>query len=130
VLLDNVIYFGSWDCHLYALNADAGGEVWRFTTNTSRQSYDPPPHPNFRIEIKKETHIEDAINEDKYKSKRKGETVSLSDYRVESEYSSDVDYKQKSEYETNFVILEIVAEDIIWSSSGTLNPDLRISKQS
>jgi outer membrane protein assembly factor BamB len=102
----NMIYFGSWDCHLYALDTETGKEAWSFITNTPKQSYEPPPHPNFRFEIKREMHIEEPISGDKYKSARKEKTVSLSDYHVAFEYAMTSDYKQKSEYDAQFVMPE------------------------
>ena len=81
------------------------------------QSYLPPVHAVFSAEIKKETHTEDAISEDRYKSKKKGEAVSLSDYHVASEYSSTSEYKQKSEYDTSFVMFEGEMQvEVMWIS--------------
>ncbi len=99
------IYFGSWDCHLYCLNALNGKEKWRFTTSVQQQSYSPPPHEEFSIELKKETHIKDAISEEKYKSKKE-KTFSLSDYQIESEYHTESEYKQKSDYDAEWIIFE------------------------
>ncbi len=69
------------------------------------------------MEVKKETHTEDAVSEEKYKSKKEEETVSLSDYHITSEYSSGSEYKQKSDYDTSFVMFEGVMEcEELWTS--------------
>ncbi len=77
----------------------------------------------FKVEIKKETHIEEAVKESKYK-KKKEETVSLSDYHVESEYSSETEYKTKSDYDVQWVLFEGILEgEEIWiSGSRDLKP--------
>ncbi|NIO22788.1 MAG: PQQ-binding-like beta-propeller repeat protein [Candidatus Aenigmarchaeota archaeon] len=103
---DDLLYFGSWDCNLYCINLETRKEVWRFVTSTKVPSSKPPLNEVFEVQVKKETHIEDAVSEDKYNSKK--EEVSLSDYHVTSEYSTTSEYKQKSDYDTSFVILEEV----------------------
>ena len=99
---NGVLYFGSWDCHLYGLDLD-GKEVFRFVTSTNEQSYLPPAFEMFKTEVKQETFIEDSIEEDKYKSKEK--SVSLSDYQIESEYTTKSEYSTKSKYQ-DIVILD------------------------
>ncbi|MCK5022682.1 MAG: PQQ-like beta-propeller repeat protein [Candidatus Aenigmarchaeota archaeon] len=96
------IYIPSYDCHVYCLNME-GEELWRFATSNLNMVNLPPPHDAFKLEIKKETHIEDIISEDKYESKNE-QSVSLSNYHVESEYTTTSEYKQKSDYDTDFVI--------------------------
>ncbi|MCK4531251.1 MAG: PQQ-like beta-propeller repeat protein, partial [Candidatus Aenigmarchaeota archaeon] len=129
VIKDGVIYFTSWDCHLYAVDITTRKELWRFATSNTAQAEWPPSTDAWEAEVKKETHIEDAITEEKYKSKKKGETVSLSDYQITTEYSSESEYKQKSDYDTSFVIFENIMEvERIWTSgSEHLSPDSRIS---
>jgi outer membrane protein assembly factor BamB len=101
----NMILVGSMDCHFYAIDLNTGREIWRVATSSQARSTAPPPHEEFSIELKKETHIEDTMSEEKYK-KKKEETVSLSDYKIESEYSTTSEYKQKSDYDVNWVIFE------------------------
>jgi len=101
------IIFGTWDCHVFALDAGTGEEIWRFTTGGA-PSYLPPANEFFEVEIRKGAHIEDAISEEKYK-KKGSETISLSDYHVSSEYATTSEYKQKSDYDTHSVIFEITA---------------------
>ncbi len=117
------ILFGTWACHVHALDALTGKEMWRFTTSNNTPSSVMPPYSSFKTEIKKSTHVDESVQEGKYK-KKKEETVSLSDYHVESEYSSESEYKQKSDYDVNFVMFEDVMEDVIWSSleASKLNP--------
>jgi len=124
---NGIIIFGTWSCHVHGIDAETGEELWRFTTSNRNPSSLLPPYEAFSTEIKKETHIEEPIEETKYK-KKKEETVSLSDYHVTSEYHMESDYKQKGEYDTSFVMFEGVLEgEEIWTSdSRALTPDSRI----
>ena len=106
LLHENKVYIGSWDCYFYSIDLDTRKELWRTPTSTMVVSYIPPAHDSFSMEIKKGTHLEDAISSERYKAKKKEETVSLSNYQIESEYSTTSEYKQKSDYDTNWVIFE------------------------
>jgi outer membrane protein assembly factor BamB len=97
----NNVYFGSWDCHLYCLDSKTGREIWRFTTSTLQPSWAPPPHEEFKIEIKKSLDIEDSF-EKKYKFDDL--TISTNDFK--SEYSTSSEYKRKSDYDTQWIIFE------------------------
>jgi|GEM_PF-336948 len=101
----DMLLFGAVDCKVHYLELETGKELWNIQTSTLRKSVWSHPYEMFRLEIRKETHIEDTITEDKYK-KKKEESVSLSDYHVESEYSSEGEYKTKSDYDTSFVMFE------------------------
>ena len=114
-IFGNLVCFGSWDCNYYALDRFTGKEVWRFQSSSQNQSYLPPSKEVFKLEIKKEIHIEEPISEEKYKKKGE-ETVSLSDYHIESEYSSESEYKQKSDYDVNFVIFEDLFNPMLTAS--------------
>lgn len=103
------IYFSSMDCHVYAIDL-RGKELWRFASSSTKESEIPPTYGAWQTEIKKETHVEDAITEEKYKSKNE-ETVSLSSYHLASEYASTSDYKQKSDYDVGLVMFEDVLEE-------------------
>lgn len=67
-VVDGVVYVGSWDANLYAVNADDGSERWRFVTDgrhteqltsgevnakigvtapTGRRAMEHPPQPGF-----------------------------------------------------------------------------------
>jgi outer membrane protein assembly factor BamB len=109
--LKDFAIFGSWDCHIYCISTKNFEEIWRFTTSNLTPATYPPPYKGWKVEVKKETHIEDFIPEEKYKSKKKGETVSLSDYHVASEYAMTSEYKQKSGYDTSFVAFEETLEE-------------------
>jgi len=123
VLHKDMILVGSWDCNLYAYDLE-GRELWVTPTSTKEEAFFPPPNDSFKLEINKETHTDDTISEDRYASKRKGETVSLSDYHLTSEYSTKSEYKQKSDYDINFVMFENIMEvEGIWLSA------LKVSKQ-
>ncbi len=122
------IVFGTWSCHVHSLDALTGEEIWRFTTSNKTPSSLLPAYEAFSTEIKKETHIDEAVKESKYK-KKKEESVSLSDYQIESEYHMESEYKQKSDYDTSLVIFEGIMEDMIWTSDLKVSrPSLRISK--
>ncbi len=116
----NRIYVGGYDCHFYCIGEN-GEMVWIF--NTSSQTIAPrgKAHEVFKVEVKHETHVEEAKLKDKYKEKKQ-ETVSLSDYRIESEYSSEPEYRQKSDYDVQWVLFEGIPEgEEIWTS------DLKVS---
>jgi outer membrane protein assembly factor BamB len=110
----SMIFIGSRDCHLYAIDENSRKEIWRVNTSSSTPSVGPPPHEEFSLELKKESRIDEAIQESRYK-KGKSETVSLSDYQFTSEYSSTSEYKQKSDYDVNLVMFEEVL---------VVNPDM------
>ncbi len=101
----NMILVGSMDCHFYAIDMNTKEVLWRIRTSSQTRSTAPPPHDEFKMEIKRDTQIEDAVSEDKYKSKKE-ESISLSDYHVENEYASTSDYKTKSDYDVSMVIFE------------------------
>jgi len=126
----DMLLFGAVDCMVHYLDLETGKELWNMQTSTLRKSIFSHPYEMFRIEINKETHIEETISEDRYKSKKKGETVSLSDYQIESEYHIESEYKQRSDYDTSFVMFENVFEvENIWISDlKDLSP--RILRQS
>ncbi|UCD07849.1 MAG: PQQ-like beta-propeller repeat protein [Candidatus Aenigmatarchaeota archaeon] len=113
----NKIYVGSWDCRFYCI--DENGEmVWSF--NTSSQTIAPrgKAHETFEVEVKHETHNEEAKLKDKYKEKKE-ETVSLSEYQIESEYQMESEYKQKSDYDVQWVLFEGILEgEEIWTSDS------------
>ena len=106
---NDVLYFGSWDCHFYAVDLE-GNELWRFATNNLTPCKVKPAYEVFKIEISKSGNIEDGQMEDRYKSKTE-ESISLSDYHVTSEYATTSEYKQKSDYDTSFVIFECILEN-------------------
>jgi len=110
------LYFGSADCKLYCLNAINGEPVWSFQTSSTMKSEFAPLYEEYRVEIKHETRIEDAISEDRYRSKAQ-DTVSLSEYQIKSEYSAEGEYKHKSDYDVNWVLPEDIMEvEGIWTS--------------
>jgi outer membrane protein assembly factor BamB len=109
----NFALFASWDCHIYCVDIKTMKETWRFTTSTVVQAVYPPPYKGWKAEVKKQTHIEDAVSEEKYKKKKDEESVSLSDYHVASEYATTSEYKQKSDYDTSFVMFEETARETL-----------------
>jgi outer membrane protein assembly factor BamB len=123
------IIFGTWSCHVHSIDALTGEEMWRFTTSDTNPSSLQPPYEAFSTEIKKQTHFDGAV-EGTYKSKKKEERVSLSDYHVTSEYATTSEYKQKSDYDVSFVIFEGIMEgEELWIlSSRDLTPRILTQK--
>ncbi len=104
-IYENIILVGSMDCHFYAIDINTKKELWRTGTSSQLRSTAPPPHEEFTLEIKKETKVQDGISRENYKSKNEA-SVSLSDYKIETEYSTTSDYKTKSDYDVSMVIFE------------------------
>ena len=90
------IYFGSWDCHLYCVNAETGEEIWRFVTSTTVKSYIPPAYECFETELKIPTPKEEIKEEKAYKLFFGSELFGF--YKSESPYRMKSQYKTKSEY--------------------------------
>jgi outer membrane protein assembly factor BamB len=119
-IIGDMVCFGGLDCNYYALDRRTGEEIWRFHSSSQQIASAPSIESEYRLEIKKTLHIEDAISEDKYASKAE-ESVSLSDYHIKSEYSMESEYKQKSDYGVKFVMFEGVLEGAsIWTSDLTM----------
>jgi outer membrane protein assembly factor BamB len=111
------LYIGSWDCKLYVLDKLNGKITGTFNTSSSQQAYIPDFKEGFKAEVKHDTQIEDSISEEKYKSRKKIDSVSLSDYHIASEYATTSEYKQKSDYDTHMVMFENTMEvEYIWTS--------------
>jgi outer membrane protein assembly factor BamB len=131
----NRLFIGSWDCKLYVLNKNNGEIISTFNTSSSQPAFIPDFKEGFKAEVRHGTLIEDSISEERYKSKKKEETISLSDYQISSEYSSTSEYRQKSDYDTSFVMFEDVLEgEELWISGSrdlrpqTLTSSLKTSK--
>jgi outer membrane protein assembly factor BamB len=125
------LFIGSWDCKLYVLDKRNGEIISAFNTSSSQQAHLPDFKEGFRAEVKHGAKIEDAISEERYRSKKKTESVSLSDYHVSSEYSTTSDYKTKGDYDTSFVMLEEILrteELACLSGSEISSPASRISR--
>jgi outer membrane protein assembly factor BamB len=131
-IFGDLVCFGCRDCNYYALDRTTGKEVWRFQSSNQQISSAPPIQDEYSFVIKKSTHIEDAVSEDKYRKKKTDEVVSLSDYHVASEYATTSEYKQKSDYDTSLVMFEEMAGEtlephflnktpnlVLWTSRGS-----------
>ncbi|MCK5023056.1 MAG: PQQ-binding-like beta-propeller repeat protein [Candidatus Aenigmarchaeota archaeon] len=115
-LYGNKVFVSSWDCKIYVLDKHNGEILSTFNTSSSQQAFMPDFKEGFRAEIRHDTHIEESITEDKYKSKNEA-SVSLSNYQLKSEYATTSEYKQKSDYDTSLVMFEeVMEEEIIWIS--------------
>jgi outer membrane protein assembly factor BamB len=90
------IYFGSYDCHLYAVDAKTGKEVWKFATSTLVKSTFPPFQEGFEIKVKK-SFIEEGKKEEKYRVDIREEEFK-SEYSVKSEYAIKSEYAGREEY--------------------------------
>lgn len=121
-ILKERIYLPSYDCHVYCLDMN-GEELWRFTTSDSTKVKLAPPHDAFEMKVKKDTTMDETVEESRYK-KKKEETVSLSDYQIESEYTSESEYKQKSDYDVQWnMFYEVMEVERLWTSvSRDLSP--------
>jgi outer membrane protein assembly factor BamB len=98
VLWENRLYFTSWDCHLYVLDADSGEELWRFTTSTTVPSYLPPAFEAWETEIKIPVSTEDVKKEkSRYSSPIFGSEL-FGEYKMKSQYKTKSEYKTESEY--------------------------------
>jgi outer membrane protein assembly factor BamB len=91
---NNTVYFTSWDCHLYAVNADTGKELWRFTTSTTLKSTIPSAYEAWEAEIKKSFKGEDESEKGGYKFDAFTEQESFGEHF----YTPHTEYKTKSEY--------------------------------
>ncbi len=138
-IYDDKLFIGSWDCKLYVLDIYNGKILNTFNTSSSQKAFIPDFKEGFKAEIKHDSRIEDAVSEDKYKSKNE-QSISLSEYQIETEYSSTSDYKTKSDYDVSMVIFEESemtealpssfedGEELTWvSDSGTSIPAFRTS---
>jgi outer membrane protein assembly factor BamB len=101
MLYSNTLIFGSWDCHIYAIDMKTGKPAWVFSTSSQNPAPMPPAYASFEMEIKKSGFSENAFSEEKYSSKSK--SSSLSQYSIKSEYAATSDYKTKSDYDVNLV---------------------------
>ncbi|NIP40906.1 MAG: PQQ-binding-like beta-propeller repeat protein [Candidatus Aenigmarchaeota archaeon] len=125
----DLLIFGAVDCRVHYLDLETGKELWNIQISTLRKSIWSHPYEMFKVEIKKEIHIDEPVSEEKYK-KKKEETVSLSDYQIESEYTTESDYKQKGDYSSQWVLFEGVLEvENIWTlDSRDLKPRVSIPR--
>ena len=93
-IANGLLVFGSWDCHVYAIDPATMKEVWRFTTSSQSISRIPPAYEAFKMEIKREVEFEDSLEEkEKY-----GESTTVS---IESDYSSKSKYQVVEIIEVN-----------------------------
>jgi hypothetical protein len=93
-----MIYFGSWDCHLYAVDIKTRKEVWRFTTSTTDRAWRPPPHECFETELKiPKTDIDSSEVKNAYRTSTFGAEL-FGQYKSDSPYKTKSEYKRKSEY--------------------------------
>ena len=95
-VFEGIVYVGSFDCHLYALDAGTGKERWRFTSSSLVQSVLPPASEDYELVVKKSASEESLEENDKYEVNVS--LVSGGEYKSESEYQIKVEYHQKMKY--------------------------------
>jgi len=87
---DGKLYFGSWSCLFYCLDAETGKELWRFKTSLST----PAPVDVKSSSTKKTVELilpaEEVGEEERYKPHASGE-------EARSEYSVKSDYMEKTQ---------------------------------
>jgi outer membrane protein assembly factor BamB len=86
------IFTASWDCHLYALEASSGKELWRFATSTMVKAKISPPYEVFEVTVKKAKREEEGKEEEKYTFEFTGREEFESEYNVRSEYVFKSEY--------------------------------------
>ncbi len=91
------VYFGSFDCHLYALSINDGLELWRFTTSTLVKSILPSPYEAWETIIKTSGMPEETEEERKYETIHEVD-IGRDAYKVKSEYATKDKYTKESEY--------------------------------
>ncbi len=89
-----MVIFGSYDCHMYALDAKRGKEVWRFQTSSKVQS---------SVDI-----TEQVIVKPEFMGKKEGEVETEEKYEFvpqldvsESTYTPIIEYAVKDIYGTS-----------------------------
>ena len=93
-----MVYFSSWDCHIYAADKDTGKERWRFNTGSS-PSYIPPVHEGFEIEMKiPRTEIVEEKKK-QYDLNMIEEEQSTSFYKSRITYQVSTQYREKGKYQ-------------------------------
>jgi len=100
VFWEGMVIFPSWDCNVYALNADNASVIWKFRTEGS-PSFLPPANDTFEIVIKKPA--EEAGNKD---GGRKTYDFSLAKddadgkfYKSRITYQVSTQYREKGKYQ-------------------------------
>lgn len=94
VFWENMVIFPSWDCNIYAINAENVSVVWKFRTDGS-PSYLPPANDSFEVVIKKP--VEEV---GKKESERKTYDFILGEEGEEGKfYKSRITYQVSSRYQ-------------------------------
>lgn len=89
-IANDTIFFGSWDCNLYALSLN-GSVKWRFPTSLSYQTQFDVPQKIVPIEIIEQ---QDSVSQ----RKKKVYVSEFLEHGNRSEYSNKSVYTQKSQY--------------------------------
>ncbi len=91
IVHEGVVYFTSWDCHLYAADAKTGRLIWKFRTNAGPSSL-PPVTESFEVRMK--------IPESEKEEKRKSYELDIGGdgEEIGSFYKARVTYQMKTQY--------------------------------
>jgi hypothetical protein len=95
---NGIAYFGSWDCHIYAVDINTREEVWRFTTSIASPSYLPPAYESFETELSIPKSEETGHEEKKKYGATTFGSQLFGEYKMKSQYKTKSEYKTESEY--------------------------------
>lgn len=98
-LWEGKIYFGSYDCHFYVLEAETGSLVWKFRTEGSPSKY-PPPYEQFEVGLKiSESEVKEEASEKRYDLGITEEDGDINFYKSRMTYQMNTQYAAKGKYQ-------------------------------
>lgn len=95
---DGKVFFTSYDCHLYALDATTGKAVWKFRTDGSPSKY-PPPYDNFELSLTLPEAEAEESEEKRYDLRGGEEDEGGSTYKSSITYRMSSQYAAKGKYQ-------------------------------
>ncbi len=98
---DGVVYFGSYDCNLYALQAKTGKLLWKFRCPGSFSRY-PPIKSFFEVSIKVSTAEADKGTDERYELRfGDAEEEAAGAYKGRITYQVSTQYGAKGKYQVD-----------------------------
>lgn len=95
----DMVYFGSYDCHLYAINDKTQEVVWKFRCPGS-PSWFPPLHEDFEVQMKvSKSDVEESGNEKRYDLSITEEEGDTNFYKSRITYQVSTQYAAKGKYQ-------------------------------